>query len=125
MTSQPGPSSAAATDPVVHARNRSLVLDALSSTGIIDKLRAQIRASVAHEVLARSGPNARKETDGGDRERALESIVFNYLVSRGLELSASVFLAESGLNSESVVLGEKTVVAVLGLGELQGQGGWP
>lgn len=112
-------------DPVRHSRNRNLVLEALKTTGLLHKIRAQIRAGVAQEVLARSasGGSASTAAATDDRTRALDSLVFAHLVARGLELSASVFLAECGLVSENAVLGERGIAAVLGLREqLSGDG---
>lgn len=104
-----------------HARNRRLVRDALAASGVLDKLRAQIRSSVAHEVLHRSPPDDKLIID--DRTRAMDSLVFSYLAERGLELAASVMLAECGLGTANAVLSENGIVAVLGMGKLDGHGG--
>ncbi|KAI9024705.1 hypothetical protein DFJ74DRAFT_767261 [Hyaloraphidium curvatum] len=101
------------------ARNRRLLLDALERTGLIHKLRAQIRAGVAQEVLARSPPVVQAPDD---YTRALNSVVFGYLLRRGLDLTVSVLLAESGMGTEAAVLGEHGILAVLGLPEVQGEG---
>ncbi|TPX45249.1 hypothetical protein SeMB42_g02048 [Synchytrium endobioticum] len=100
---------------------RAKLFEALHSTGIADKIKAQIRASLIEQLRQRSqlppsAPSTESSKNGGSLFlRAADSIVVEYLSSRGFDFTMSVFMPECGLTMTNQVLSEREIWKVLHL----------
>ena len=83
---------------------RNLLTDKLNRNGIKEKLQSQLRAklfselSLATKIRSKPGPEANLLL-----VKVVDSLFVEYLKGRGFEFSLSVFLPESGLESEAMV----------------------
>ncbi|TPX36733.1 hypothetical protein SmJEL517_g01163 [Synchytrium microbalum] len=101
---------------------RQRLFEALHSTGIADKIKANIRSNLIEQLRQRSQlppQHDKKDNESGGSGslllRAADSIVLEYLNSRGFDFTMSVFIPECGLAVSTQVLTEREIWKLLHL----------
>lgn len=82
---------------------KSRLLDKLHNGGIHDKLLSQLRSKLFAELSLATRIKPVTNTNGMLISKVIDSLFVDYLTTRGLEFSLSVFLPESGLDSVTKV----------------------
>lgn len=82
---------------------KSRLLDKLHNGGIHDKLLSQLRSKLFAELYLATRIKPVTNTNGLLICKVVDSLFVDYLATRGLEFSLSVFLPESGLDSVTKV----------------------
>lgn len=91
------------------------LISALKTSGALNSVKAQLRKEFIESITKSHTLPKNSNNDITLKSRILYSIVYHFLRSRHLLHSASVYSAETGLDS-STVLSERDIVNGLGLG---------
>ncbi|CAG9463584.1 unnamed protein product [Pedinophyceae sp. YPF-701] len=109
---------AAATGQVASSSDmKASLLSELKGSGVLDNVRSTLRTQLLAFMKTRMDPAAPPAAPPSLYHRVLDSLVADYLGSRGLALSLSVFSPEAGLSGPSGKLSPAEILEALKISE--------
>ncbi|KAI9206595.1 uncharacterized protein BJ171DRAFT_15186 [Polychytrium aggregatum] len=101
---------------------RSRLFESLRKTGVADKLKSQLRSRIVSELKLRIPSTARAQhcCDPGSPKstilnRAIDSLILEYLRYRDFDYTLSVFLPECGLDQAGQAFSKDDIIRVLNI----------